>query len=236
MIRMIYQNPDENPPGGTRGFESPCVFAGAGADDFTSAADGALSTGVGAAAVSIGGGAVTTFSLASILPTQWDRFDEFCWLYLGRALMGHASGSPKMLEWPPPGGFRTRLELFSPIPEYKFVVVILALFFLSCGCFNRRFHGCLKRNSSGPSAESAKEYKWGALTQVGGWFTEKSCGSILGGKRFSLLTRLCQIEYRWAPGQWISISESPFFGSELLITPGNAYKNASYIADNCPSL
>lgn len=96
------------------------MFAGAGAD--LTSAWVALAVSAGAAGVS--GAATTTFSLASIVPTQWDKLDEFCWLYFGRARIGHASGSPKMFEWPPPGGFRTRLLFFSPMPEYKFVVVI----------------------------------------------------------------------------------------------------------------
>lgn len=41
--------------------------------------------------------------------------------------MGFASGSPKMFEWPPPGGLSTRELLFSPIPLYKFVVVIFSV-------------------------------------------------------------------------------------------------------------
>uniref|UniRef100_A0A2M3ZQS2 Putative secreted peptide n=1 Tax=Anopheles braziliensis TaxID=58242 RepID=A0A2M3ZQS2_9DIPT len=36
--------------------------------------------------------------------------DEFCWLFFGRGAFCLTSEEPKMSEWPPPGGFRTRLD------------------------------------------------------------------------------------------------------------------------------
>lgn len=56
----------------------------------------------------------STFLFGSVVFMQKFKFDEFCWSYFGRALICFASASPKMLEWPPPGGFNTRLELFAP--------------------------------------------------------------------------------------------------------------------------
>lgn len=136
LTRTIYQNPEEKPPGGTRLAPSPEPLEGAEASaeeplvaGFESAA---ACTGAGPADSAEEGGASFTFSFASTVPTQYERLDEFCWLYVGRGLMGHASGSPKMFEWPPPGGFSTRLEFFSPIPEKFTVAILFAFYGLNC--------------------------------------------------------------------------------------------------------
>lgn len=129
----LYQKPAENPPGGTRDFESPDpCWGGAGwllgaADSAAGAACDSCWTGAAGADSGTGAAVCRTFSFASMVPHTKAKLDEFCWLFLGRGLMGHASGSPKMFEWPPPGGFNTRELFFSPMPLYKFVVVILSL-------------------------------------------------------------------------------------------------------------
>uniref|UniRef100_A0A8D8FL38 (northern house mosquito) hypothetical protein n=1 Tax=Culex pipiens TaxID=7175 RepID=A0A8D8FL38_CULPI len=107
----VYQRPDEKPPGGTRARPPDWSdwLAEAGAADGWPAALGAS----GAAAWADSGSAELPFRFGSIVPITPFMLEEFCWLYFGRGGLAFTSGEPKMSEWPPPGGFSTRLELFS---------------------------------------------------------------------------------------------------------------------------
>lgn len=149
---VVYQSPDEKPPGGTLRWPpaggSGCGWAwrwgaaGAGGAEATGAgatgaAGAATGAGAGAGAWTAAGGEgarglasclfCCTRMFGSTVFMQKFRFDEFCWSYLGRGLITGASDSPKRLVWPPPGGFSTRLELLSlPSPMLNDVEVIFA--------------------------------------------------------------------------------------------------------------
>lgn len=146
---IVYQNPPlEKPPGGTRdrllpasdcgggAAALPLPFdAGAAAADFGPASAGAEAAGADAVGFDTTSCFVcsTTLMFGSTVFMQKFKFDEFCWSYLGRGLGTCASGAPpaKMLVCPPPGGFKTRLELRSPlIPMLNSVEVILLLLLL----------------------------------------------------------------------------------------------------------
>lgn len=132
-----HQKPCEWPPGGTRARSDEAdpgllasappppndePFDDAVADPFWAGVD-ALSPPVvedGAAVVRFDPSSV---SFGSIVPITAFMLDEFCWLFFGRGGFCRTSVAPKMSEWPPPGGFSTRLDGFdsAATPTLKFV-------------------------------------------------------------------------------------------------------------------
>lgn len=134
----IYHSPEEKPPGGTRfgfasaaGFWLPLPMLSADTPNPPPPPPrpvGAESpaplpfcccccccwpaAGTGATAGDFLHCSTSTFG--SVVFMQKFRFDEFCWSYFGRGPGAAADWAPKMSEWPPPGGFSTRLEFFAP--------------------------------------------------------------------------------------------------------------------------
>lgn len=122
-----HQKPCECPPGGTRArctsdpaalFSAPPLgkpppFWGIDGDDDASSDDGAPPPPFEDSNVSFG----------STVPITAFMLEEFCWLFFGRGGLCRTSDEPKMSEWPPPGGFRTRLDGFAspPTPTLKLV-------------------------------------------------------------------------------------------------------------------
>lgn len=117
----IHQSPAENPPGGTRG--RPPLRASCEVDSllapwarFSWTAAFTFSTGTWSWSWAW---ICSTFMFGSVVPMTPFMLEEFCWLYFARGGFALTSGDPNMSEWPPPGGFRTRLDvllaLFRPI-------------------------------------------------------------------------------------------------------------------------
>lgn len=110
----FYQKPPlEKPPGGTRPPLAACELSfplpkplSLDAIDFGSKSFGFVTTSCFVCSTKIFG---------SVVFMQKFKFDEFCWSYFGRGLFTFTSDSPKMFVWPPPGGFKTRLELRSSL-------------------------------------------------------------------------------------------------------------------------
>lgn len=145
----VYQRPDEKPPGGTRARPPDWSdwLAEAGAADGWPAALGASE----AAAWADSGCAELPFRFGSIVPITPFMLEEFCWLYFGRGGLAFTSGEPKMSEWPPPGGFSTRLELFSSErPMLYSVEPILSKVTLTSPFFNKQKMRSPNNNSSRP--------------------------------------------------------------------------------------
>jgi len=131
----IYHKPLEKPPGGTRPFGWAGRSFSAGpvillVGLWAGCWPPPLPLDAGSDPLAASCCCCWTKIFGSTVFMQKFKFDEFCWSYFGLGWAAFCSGSPKIFECPPPGGFRTRLDDLSDAkPTLNSVLIFLCLWY-----------------------------------------------------------------------------------------------------------